>query len=269
MNFQNDHWNYPSNFTEYIPIGIDKRNQELIVKVLKISGCFFSRGIVLVLDKKHSSEYPEPSIWYNKLGLYINAKKEMAIGGICWSEDNTTVSKLIKSKRYEHIIWLPRKTYSMSEEDLVWNLSHEIRHMRQSNICHALLKANNFLYETLLRIETVNPKAPNKIPTELDADREAWFISRQVFEDEAVADQYVENNLKSGDKIDDFNILHSKFKNAPDFSYNVCEQMITFLKKHEKSIKKLQNNPKIKPHLKKDQFNVDEICKELSNVSTI
>jgi hypothetical protein len=260
-------WNSPNNINEYLSETVSENIIDLRDKVFEKCG-LPSCGLVLIMDEENEAHY-QGSFWEGKLGFYFNAKELKTRGEeLGWIAPNKLIFKLVESECYEHVIWLSQKAYMRDKVEFVWTLIHEIRHMQQSIINHSLLLAGCFLYYTMSKIESVDIKLPITIPTELDAEREAWCISRQVFENETIVEQFVENNCKFGTKVDEFNILYSKFINSTDFYYDVCGQMITFLKKHKSSIEKLQNNPKIFDYLKKDKFDVDTILKSLSRESS-
>ena len=120
-----------------------------------------SIGVALLFDRIDRKSYPKKSIWRN-LGNHLNIK----FGDECDHKTPKVIEKLSDSKNFSHLIWLSRRAWSGKAIDLVWNLSHELRHFEQDIENRFLSLSGNFLYRFLSGVEIEEPKLWITVPTE-------------------------------------------------------------------------------------------------------
>jgi len=111
-----------------------------------------------------------------------------------------------------------------------------LKHIKQDLISTILSKAGNFLRNTLGNIEIDEQKVDLIIPIELDAELAAWRATR-IFFGNKIADLYVLNNSKSGERKESFQFLLSY---DPDQKYDVIVNTVELLKKYQNQLEILQ-----------------------------
>lgn len=212
-----------------------------------------STGVALLFDRFDYKSYPKESIWRN-LGNHLNIE----LGDECDLKTPKAVEKLTDSKNYSHLIWLSKRVWSGKDIDLVWNLSHELRHLEQDVENRFLSLSGNFLYSNLSSVAIEEPKLWITVPTELDAELTAWRTSLKIFNSQDVK-SYINKPRKSVDKQDQFRILS---EHDPEDSYDVQGSLIILLRKYQTQLDEII----------KDVYgsysvlqNIDNICNKLTN----
>ena len=97
-----------------------------------------------------------------------------------------------------------------------------------------------------------------KTQIELDAELVAWRVTRNIFGNK-IADLYVLNNSKSGERKESFQFLLSY---DPEQKYNVIGNTIRLLKKYQNQLEIKQKNSR-SSFIK--NFNIDEALLELKS----
>ncbi len=217
-------WDSGTNF-DYLNVVSGKKKSLIYSTCSKFT--IPSKGVVLLFDRFDYKRYRKGSIWRCKLGVHLNIK----LGYVNYKKSPKIIQKLIDSQAYSHLIWLPKRSWKGSEIDLVWNLSHELRHLEQDIGCRTLSMVGYFLHSSLKKMDIDEPKIPSTIPTELDAEIAAWRVARQVI-GKSVTDSYVLENAKSGKKQDDFCVL----LNCNPENYNIYRETISFISKYRSQL---------------------------------
>ena len=191
-------WDLDSNF-DYLCVVSGKK------KILLDKTCSAftipPKGVVLLFDLYDYQDDLVNPIWKN-LGNHLNIK--CGDGQLI---SPPTIKKIIKLKSFSNMIWISKRAWDGAEIDFVWNLSHELQHLKRDIENHFLSLAGFFIYwnlnNKLIKMEIVEPKIPTTVPTEMDAELAAWQIVRKLFGKE-IADSYVKENAKIGEKKDIF-----------------------------------------------------------------
>lgn len=207
-------------------------------------------GVVLVLEKEDYQEYPN-SVWRN-MAMHLNIE----VGGIEEASPDHLL-KLMNSCRYSHLIWLSRQACKAPDVHFAWILGHELRHLQQDLYSPRLSKAGHFLDCTLSRIEIEEPEVQNTIPTELDANLQAYRLTQQMFGNGVVND-HVQNEFDAKNRKELLKMLerceHGK-------RYDVFRSTVALLRKYRSQFKKFQNRSADKSVAK---FDIDRVCSKLS-----
>jgi len=222
-------WDSDTNF-DYLNVVSDKKMSLIHSVCSKFT--IPSKELVLLFDRFDYKRYPKHSIWCCNLGIHLNIK----LGYVNYKKSPKIIKKLIDSNVYSHLIWLPKRTWNGSEIDLVWNLSHELRHLEQDIGCRTLSMVGYFLHFSLKKMDIDEPKISSTIPTELDSEIAAWRVARQVV-GKSATDSYVFENAKSGKKQDDFCVL----LNCNPENYDVYRETISFISKYRSQLDKKIN----------------------------
>ena len=164
--------------------------------------------------------------------------------------------KIMKSKKYSHLIWVSGDVSKSEEIECIWTLAHELQHLKQDLTSLILSKAGNFLSNTLGNIATDEQKIDLLVPTELDAELIAWRVTRNIFGNK-IANLYVLNNSKSGERKKSNQFLLSY---DPEKKYDVIGNTIRLLKKYQNQLEILQK--KSEDSIIK-RFNINGVCLEL------
>jgi hypothetical protein len=214
------------------------------------------KGVAIVIDNKCYENSPNP-IWRCAKAIYMNIKD----GGIEEMSPEPLL-KIMKSKQYSHFIWIPGDISKSKDIEFIRILAHELRHLKQNLISPILSKAGKFLRNTLGNIKTDEQKIDLMIPIELDAELAAWSVTRNIFGNE-IADSYVLNNSKSGDRKESFQFLLSY---DPEHKYNVIVSTIKLLKKYQNQLEIKQKNSR-NNFIK--NYNIDEALLELKSLELL
>lgn len=243
-------WNSENNF-DYLDV-LSEAKKLLIQKTcsaLKIP----PKGLVILFDLSNYKDFPENSLWRN-LGNHINIE----FGDGNQSNSPPTIEKLIRSKKYSHLIWLARRAWETADIDFVWNLAHELRHLEQDIEKHELALAGNFLYNNLSGMDIDEPRIQTIVPTEMDAELAAWRIVRKLF-GKQIADSYIRHNANIGRKQAIFRDL---LKHEPDEKYDVFSKTIFLLRKYQPQFEDIISQA---PSYYRNIGTIDDLCNELSS----
>ena len=211
-------------------------SQKQIKIVLKICTFFKipKQGIVFVFDIEDHQNYPDGSIWRN-LGNHLNIR----LGDGKDMDCPPDLKNLINEKRFSNLIWIANRAWAQDEIDLVWNLSHELRHLEHDCENRLISLTQNFICENLNKMDIEEPKIANIVPTEMDAELTAWKVAQKVIKKKAV-DAYVQKNEASVKFNKNFRLL---LENDPNKFYDVREKTISLLIKYKPQFDKiLQEN---------------------------
>ena len=240
-------WDANTNIFDWV--NLTKKRKVLIKKLISYFN-IPAKGVAIVIDNKYYENSYNPNWRYTK-AIYMNIKD----GGIEEISPEPLL-KIMKSKKYSHLIWVSGDVYKGKDIEFIWTLAHELKHLKQDLISTILSKAGNFLRNTLGNIEIDEQKVDLIIPIELDAELAAWRATR-IFFGNKIADLYVSNNSKSGERRESFQFLLSY---DPDQKYNVICNTIKLLKKYKNQFEVLQKKSE-DSIIKK--FNINEVCLEL------
>ncbi len=211
-----------------------------------------SVGVALLFDRFDYKSYPRKSIWRN-LGNHLNIE----FGDKCDHKTPKIIEEFTDSMNFSHLIWLSRRAWSGKAIDLVWFLSHELRHLEQDTENRFLSLSGNFLYRNLSGVEIEEPKVWITVPTELDAELAAWRTSLKIFNSREVK-SYINKPRESVDKQEHFRIL-SEYN--PKDSYDVQASLILLLRKYQiqldEIIKDVYGSSSV-------LISIDNMCKELT-----
>lgn len=240
-------WDANTNIFEWV--NLSKRRKVLINTLISYFN-IPAKGVAIVIDNKCYKNSYNP-IWRCAKAIYMNIKD----GGIEEISPEPLL-KIMKSKKYSHFIWISGDISKSKDIEFVWTLAHELHHLKQNLISTILSKAGKFLRNTLGNIEIDEQNVDLIIPIELDAELAAWRATRISFGNK-VADLYVLNNGKSGERKKSFQFLLSY---DPEQKYNVIGNTIRLLKKYQNQLEIKQKNSR-SSFIKK--FNIDEALLEL------
>jgi len=230
-------------------VNLTKKRKALIKKLIS----YFNvpaEGVAIVIDNKCYENSYNPNWRYTK-AIYMNIKD----GGIEEISPEPLL-KIMKSKKYSHLIWVSGDVYKGKDIEFIWTLAHELKHLKQDLISTILSKAGNFLRNTLGNIETDEQKIDLLVPTELDAELIAWRVTRNILGNK-IANSYVLDNSKSGERKKSYQFLLSY---DPEKKYDVIGNTIRLLKKYQNQLEIVQK--KTEDSIIK-RFNINEVCLEL------
>jgi len=246
-------WDANTNIIDWIEL--NNKRKILIKKVIS----YFNvpaKGVAIVIDNKCYKNSYNPT-WRCSKANHMNIKD----GGIEKISPEPLL-KIMKSKQYSHLIWVSGGISKSKDIKFMWTLAHELRHLEQDLISIILSKAGKFLRNTLGNIEIDEQKIDLIIPTELDAELAAWRVTRNIFGNK-IADLYVLNNSKSGERKESFQFLLSY---DPEQKYNVIGNTIRLLKKYQNQLEIKQKNSR-SSFIK--NFNIDEALLELKSLKLL
>lgn len=238
-------WDANTNIIDWIDL--NNKRKILIKKVIS----YFNvpaKGVAIVIDNNCYKNFGNP-IWRCSKANHMNIKD----GGI-EERSPERLLKIMKSKKYSHLIWVAGDVSKGKDIEFIWVLAHELRHLEQDLISIILSKAGKFLRY----IEIDELKIDLMIPIELDAELVAWRVTRNIFGNK-IADLYVLNNSKSGERKESFQFLLSY---DPEQKYNVIGNTIRLLKKYQNQLEIKQKNSR-SSFIK--NFNIDEALLELKS----
>ena len=238
-------WDANTNIIDWIDL--NNKRKILIKKVIS----YFNvpaKGVAIVIDNNYYKNFGNP-IWRCSKANHMNIKD----GGI-EERSPERLLKIMKSKKYSHLIWVAGDVSKGKDIEFIWVLAHELRHLEQDLISIILSKAGKFLRY----IEIDELKIDLMIPIELDAELVAWRVTRNIFGNK-IADLYVLNNSKSGERKESFQFLLSY---DPEQKYNVIGNTIRLLKKYQNQLEIKQKNSR-SSFIK--NFNIDEALLELKS----
>lgn len=238
-------WDANTNVIDWIDLS--NKRKILIKKVIS----YFNvpaKGVAIVIDNKCYKNFGNP-MWRCAKAIYMNIKD----GGI-EERSPEPLLKIMKSKQYSHFIWISGDVSKSKDIEFIWTLAHELRHLKQNLISTILSKAGKFLRY----IEIDELKIDLMIPIELDAELAACRATRILFGNK-IADLYVSDNSKSGERKESFQFLLSY---DPEQKYNVIGNTIRLLKKYQNQLEIKQKNSR-SSFIKK--FNIDEALLELKS----
>ena len=240
-------WDANTNIFDWV--NLTKKRKVLIKKLISYFN-IPAKGVAIVIDNKCYENSYNPKWRYAK-AIYMNIKH----GGIEEISPEPLL-KIMKSKKYSHLIWVSGDVYKGKDIEFIWTLAHELKHLKQDLISTILSKAGNFLRNTLGNIEIDEQKIDLIIPTELDAELAAWRATRNIFGNE-IANPYVLNNSKSGERKKSYQFLLSY---DPEKKYDIIGNTIRLLKKYQNRLEIVQK--KSEDSIIK-RFNINEVCLEL------
>jgi hypothetical protein len=240
-------WDANTNIFDWV--NLTKKRKVLIKKLISYFN-IPTKGVAIVIDNSCYENSYNPNWRYSK-GIHMNIKD----GGIEEISPNPLL-EIMKSKKYSQLIWISGDISQGKDIEFTWGLAHELRHLEQDLITVVLSKAGNFLRNTLGNIEIDEQKVDLIIPIELDAELIAWRVTRSILGNK-IADLYVLNNSKSGERRESFQFLLSY---DPDQKYNVIGNTIKLLKKYKNQFEIVQK--KSEDRIIK-RFNINEVCLEL------
>lgn len=214
------------------------------------------KGVAIIIDNKCYKNSYNPT-WRCTKAIYMNIKD----GGI-EEKSPERLLKIMRSEKYSHFIWISGDISRSKDIEFIWILAHELRHLKQNLISPILSKAGKFHRNTLGNIEIDEQKVDLIIPIELDAELVAWRVTRNIFGNK-IADLYVLNNSKSGERKESFQFLLSY---DPEQKYNVIGNTIRLLKKYQSQLEIKQKNSK-NGFIK--NFNIDEALLELKSLELL
>jgi predicted RNA-binding protein with PIN domain len=246
-------WDANTNIIDWIDLS--NKRKILIKKVISYFNVS-AKGVAIVIDNKCYKNFNNPTWRYTK-AIHMNIRD----GGI-EEKSPERLLKIMRSKKYSHLIWVAGDVSKGKDIEFVWVLAHELRHLEQDLISIILSKAGKFLRNTLGNIETDEQKIDLMIPTELDAELAAWRVTRNIFGNK-IADLYVLNNDKSGKRKESFQFLLSY---DPEQKYNIIGNTIRLLKKYQNQLEIKQKNSR-SSFIKK--FNIDEALLELESLELL
>jgi hypothetical protein len=236
-------------------VNLTKKRKLLINKLISHFD-ITDKGVAIVIDNKCYKNSYNPTWRYTK-AIYMNIKN----GGVEEISPNSLL-KIMRSKKYSHFVWVSGDISKSKDIEFIWTLAHELRHLKQNLISTILSKAGKFFRNTLGNIKTDEQKIDLMIPTELDAELAAWRVTRSIFGNK-IADLYVLNNSKSGERKESFQFLLSC---DPEQKYNVIGNTIRLLKKYQNQLEIKQKNSR-SSFIK--NFNIDEALLELKSLELL
>jgi len=210
-----------------------------------------STGVVFVFEKEDYRCYRN-RVW-RQMAIHLNVKE-----GELEERSPDHLLRLMKSRKYSNLIWLSRQACEAREVDFAWILAHELRHLEQDLSSHALSKAGHFLGCALGGIDIEEPEVQNTIPTELDANLRALWVTRAIFGTEAVKSYVQHESSVSESQKRHFDILKSH-----DYGkrYDVFGYTVTLLRKYQSQLKEFQ---KRSAGTSIATFDIERACSELS-----
>ena len=242
-------WDANTNIFDWVNL---TKKRKVLIKKLILYFNIPAKGVAIVIDSKCYENSCNPR-WRCSKATYMNIKD----GGIEEMSPNSLL-EIMLSKKYSHLVWISGDVSKSKDIEFIWTLAHELQHLKQDLISTILSKAGNFLRNTLENIEIDEQKIDLMIPTELDAGLAAWRVTRNIFGNK-IADLYVLDNSKSGERKESFQFLLSY---DPEQKYNVIGNTIRLLKKY-------QNQFEIKQRNSRNSFiknlNIDETLLELKS----
>jgi len=230
-------------------VSLSKKRKVLIIKLISYFN-IPAKGVAIVIDNKCYENSYNPT-WRCAKATYMNIKD----GGIEEISPEPLL-KIMKSKKYSHLIWVSGDVSKSEEIECIWTLAHELQHLKQDLTSLILSKAGTFLRNTLGNIKIDEQKVDLIIPTELDAELAAWCATR-IFFGNKTADLYVSNNSKSGERSESFQFL---LYHDSDKKYDVIGNTIKLLKKYQNQLEILQK--KSEDSIIK-RFNINGVCLKL------
>jgi len=242
-------WNAKTSFNY---LGIVSGKKKKLIQAVCEKFTIPLTGVVLLFDRYDYKSYPKKSIWRN-LGNHLNIE----FGDECDHKTPKIVDNLAGSKKYSHLIWLSRRAWSGEDIALVWNLSHELRHLEQDIENRFLSLSGNFLYRNLSGVKIEEPKLWITAPTELDAELAAWRTSLKIFNSHHIK-SYINKKSQSADTQEHFRILS---EHDPEDSYDVQGSMISLLRKYQPQFDEIIKDVYGRCGVLKS---VDNLCKELT-----
>jgi len=240
-------WDANTNFFDWVNL---TKTRKVFIKKLISYFNVPAEGVAIVIDNKCYENSYNPNWRYTK-AIYMNIKD----GGIEEISPEPLL-KIMKSKKYSHLIWVSGDVYKGKDIEFIWTLAHELKHLKQDLISTILSKAGNFLRNTLGNIETDEQKIDLLVPTELDAELIAWRVTRNILGNK-IANSYVLDNSKSGERKKSYQFLLSY---DPEKKYDVIGNTIRLLKKYQNQLEIVQK--KTEDSIIK-RFNINEVCLEL------
>ena len=240
-------WDANTNIFDWV--NLSKKRKVLIKKLISYFN-IPAKGVAIVIDNKCYENSYNPT-WRCAKATYMNIKD----GGIEEISPEPLL-KIMKSKKYSHLIWISGDVSKSEEIECIWTLAHELQHLKQDFTSLILSKAGNFLCNILGNIDTDEQKIDLLVPTELDAELIAWRVTRNIFSNK-IANLYVLNNSKSGERKKSNQFLLSY---DPEKKYDVIGNTVRLLKKYQTQLEIVQK--KSEDSIIK-RFNINEVCLEL------
>jgi hypothetical protein len=198
-------------------IKLKKKQQDIFNNILD----YFdvpNTGLLFIVDSENynSSIYPSWGIDAQALDLSQSDVDSMCPHYI-WS--------VTRRDNYQFLLWFSKRVSLYPNINFTWIVAHELTHYKQSIFTPELLIINSFLLEILPSLSIKGVKSLISIPIELDAELNAWEITKNLFSNTQIK-AFFENKIRDPKYSGHYKEL---MRYNPNNYYDVIRSTIDFL----------------------------------------
>ena len=243
-------WTTPNEFVYRTPLSAYHRD---ILEQVLLKFAVPPAGVAFVFDNDDYDKYLN-TVWRDNQALHMNIQ----LGGVEEMSPRHLVD-IMKSKKHAHLVWLSRRICGGPAMQFAWVLAHELRHLEQDCLSHALSRAGHFLQSAFCFMPIDEPRICVTIPTELDAELAARRTVSSIF-GLAETNRYIALEVEARDRPECYRVL-------PEINlkeeYDVVGKTLRMLMKYRQQLLDLQETCK-DPFI--SDFNVQATCEDLQGL---